>query len=495
MGPVEIAELIRSGAVARRVSLTPDLRAGEWNTLFECEGAGVITHIWFTFPTGDKDLGRRNLLRMRWDGEESPSVESPLSDFFGLPFGFTGAEFKISSEYIVVAPNNGLNCYFPMPFARKARIEIFPEQIESGGGFYFQADHYKFPGSLPPQYREQRFHAQWRFENPAENYGRNYLFLDATGKGALVGATFGVEMNQPQPDSWYHGGGDSVFIDGEDAPSVLHGIGAEDFFGHSWGTKEFQSRYIGTTYEGKDLYGHLQRIALYRFFAPDAIPFRRSIRCVLGALANSYSSVAYWYQAEPHRAFFRAPTADRRMHATKAPYGTYDVEDAGQIEWKLLAPFKIDKANPFSKARPLEKKETGKEHATYELDEPATLPGGNKIAVKWRPQHAHHGFVDFHYVARPATKYIRLQTGVVGYAVACVKSDAEREARMFVGFDDEIFVRVNDKEAFHGGNAEGFEERAFTARLRKGANRILVKLSNYPNTTWRLWAFSFRIER
>ena len=33
-----------------------------------------------------------------------------------------------------------------------------------------------------------------------------------------------------------------------------------------------------------------------------------------------------------------------------------------------------------------------------------------------------------------------------------------------------------------------------TIKLKKGKNRILVKLSNYGNTTWKLWAFSFRLE-
>jgi len=228
---------IEHNAVSKRITSVPELKLGEWNTLMDVSGPGLITHIWMTFPPTDDMLGRRNLLRMYWDDETDPSVEAPLSDFFGVPWGMTGCTddgaFRLSSKYLVVAARNGLNCYFPMPFSRRARIEVFPEQLNSGAGFYFQADYCRFADVLPEEFAQMRFHAQFRFENPCENYGRNYLFLDAEGRGALAGLTLAVEMNEPQPDAWCHGGGDSIFIDGDSGSSVLHGIGAEDFFGHS----------------------------------------------------------------------------------------------------------------------------------------------------------------------------------------------------------------------------------------------------------------------
>lgn len=487
----QIEDLLRSGAAAQRVSLTPTLTAGQWNTLFEADGPGMITHIWFTFPPGDKMLGRRNLLRIFWDEEREPSVEAPLSDFFGLPFGFTGGEHTLSSHYLAVAPNNGLNCYFRMPFARGARIEIFPEQLESGGGFYAQVDWYRLP---EPPASDLRFHAQFRFENPCEEYGRNYLFLDAVGEGALVGATFGVETNEPQLDAWFHGGGDSIFIDGESAPGVLHGIGAEDFFGHSWGVRPFQSTCIGTPWRETNAAGAMTRVSLYRFFVHDPVPFRSSIRAVLGALGNSYSSVAYWYQREPHRRFFRTPAADARMPDATAPFGIYDVEADEPAVWRVLAPLRLDEENPFNHARPLEAEETGEEAFVYEAGGEPSRPDGDRMTVVWREQTASHGFVDFNCVGRPATRCIRLQTGVVGYALRYIDSDAEGDVRIHIGFDDMVAVRVNDREFFRGNHPFGFKETTFQARLATGRNRILVKLSNQPNTTWRLWVFSFRIE-
>jgi hypothetical protein len=472
----------------------PTLREGKWNTLFQSEGPGMIAHIWCAFPPRDTGLGRRTLVRMFWDGEAEPSVEAPLTDFFGVPFGYSGAECHLASRYLVVAPTDALNCYFPMPYAKSARIEVLPEQVESGGGLYFQLDYYRFAAELPPHYRDVRFHAQYRFENPCEEYGRNYLFLDAKGTGALVGATFGIE-SQPSPaDAWFHGGGDSIFVDGEDLPSALHGIGGEDFFGQAWGAMQFQSAATGAPLVETDDQGNLKRIALYRFFVDDPLPFRHSLRATLGALGNAYSSVAYWYQTEPHRRFFRVPAADERMPGVLAPYGRHDVEPDDLAEWSLLAPFPLCEDHPFEEERPFELGEAGDESYRYQVDGLPSRRAGNTMQVQWRPQRAYHHFIDFNVVARPAVQTIRLEAGVVGYAVRYVDSVDEQEVTIHVGFDDEMLVRVNDEMVFRANHPQGFEARAFRAHLRRGRNRILVKLSNFDNTTWRLWAFAFRIE-
>lgn len=58
------------------------LKAGETVTLAKIETCGVINHIWITVTDRTSDINRfvlRDLvLRMYWDGEETPSVESPL---------------------------------------------------------------------------------------------------------------------------------------------------------------------------------------------------------------------------------------------------------------------------------------------------------------------------------------------------------------------------------------------------------------------------------
>ena len=56
------------------------IRPGETFTLGEIAGSGAIQQIWMT-PSG---TWRYSILRMYWDGEESPSVECPVGDFFAV---------------------------------------------------------------------------------------------------------------------------------------------------------------------------------------------------------------------------------------------------------------------------------------------------------------------------------------------------------------------------------------------------------------------------
>jgi hypothetical protein len=116
------------------------------------------------------------------------------------------------------------------------------------------------------------------------------------------------------------------------------------------------------------------------------------------------------------------------------------------------------------------------------------------MLVTWKERSSFHNFVDFNEVARPAVDLISFQTGVVGYALAYLQSDTERDACLHVGFDDELELRVNEDVVLHATHETGFEEEQVRVRLHPGRNRILVKLSNYDNTNWRMWSLSFRAE-
>jgi hypothetical protein len=63
------------------------IAAGETLTIFAQPGPGVITHVWFTIDSGESDHLKKLVLRMYWDGEPTPSVETPIGDFFGLGLG------------------------------------------------------------------------------------------------------------------------------------------------------------------------------------------------------------------------------------------------------------------------------------------------------------------------------------------------------------------------------------------------------------------------
>ena len=104
----------RTGANADSVPV----EKGATATILDVQGAGVVTHIWFTINSDDSHHLKNLVIRMWWDGESSPSVEAPIGDFFGLTLG---EYFTYQSALTTVAPVKALNCYFAMPFANGAR--------------------------------------------------------------------------------------------------------------------------------------------------------------------------------------------------------------------------------------------------------------------------------------------------------------------------------------------------------------------------------------
>ena len=60
-----------------------NIKPGQTFVLADINGGGSIQHIWMT-PAGNDRL---NILRIYWDGEETPSVECPLGDFFACGMG------------------------------------------------------------------------------------------------------------------------------------------------------------------------------------------------------------------------------------------------------------------------------------------------------------------------------------------------------------------------------------------------------------------------
>lgn len=149
---------------------------GNTLTLAELNGPGRIAHIWFTIADSEKFYGKKLVLRMYWDGEKSPSVESPLNDFFceghGLDYPVNSLPFRVTSD------GRGRNCYFPMPFKKSAKIEVTNEGKEPVHAFYYYVDWQKLD-KLPRH--TAYFHAMYRQEFPCAK-GSDYLILSALGK-------------------------------------------------------------------------------------------------------------------------------------------------------------------------------------------------------------------------------------------------------------------------------------------------------------------------
>jgi hypothetical protein len=299
------------------------IEAGKTSEIAVIEGAGIIKHIWITINTQDPFIRRNAIIRMYWDGEENPSVESPIGDFFGQGWG---EEYNFISLPLAAAPVRGkaLNSYFPMPFGDGAKITIENQSDADIDSFYYYVDYEVHPSVSKSM---GRFHAWWNREitevHPQEGETEqgnnstdqhNYLFADIEGKGHFVGVNYFVDSPGPV---WYGEGDDMWVVDGEPWPGSLHGTGTEDFFNSSWCPNELYAHpYFGYA-RIPDKLGWMGRTHCYRFFLEDPIYFERSLRSSIehghdNALTLDISSVSYWYQTEPHKVFPAIPGKDKR---------------------------------------------------------------------------------------------------------------------------------------------------------------------------------------
>lgn len=281
--------------------------------IFDVKGAGIINHIWITMGPDPAVLSRNDIIiKMYWDGNDFPSVESPIGPFFGQGWN---ESYLFTSAPLVATPTNGqgLVSYFAMPFAKGARIEIENQSGKSIRPFYFYVDYVELK-KLPKQ--TGRFHAwyntqlmgpangaeneHWMFGpgHPNKTGGNNYVIADIKGKGHFVGVNYYVHSPTP---FWYGEGDDMIFIDDHTSPT-LSGTGTEDYFNTSWGApgKPYMTPYFGYAKVNNDI-GFLGKTHIYRFNIADPIYFDQSFKFTIehgsmNVLTLDLASVAYWYQ-------------------------------------------------------------------------------------------------------------------------------------------------------------------------------------------------------
>ncbi len=299
-----------------KLSPSVAIHPGETFTLADIEGQGAIQQIWMT-PTGN---WRYSILRIYWDDQEQPAVECPVGDFFCMGWGKFA---PLSSLAVCVNPGSAFNCYWEMPFRRRARITM-TNIGEEAMRLYYQINYTVTDVPEDCAY----FHAQFRRTNPLP-YKDVYTILDGVqGQGHYVGVYMAWGVNN---SGWWGEGEIKFYIDGDGDWPTICGTGTEDYFCGSYNfenkeTKQYQE--FTTPYAGLNqvirpdgVYRSQQRFGMYRWHITDPIRFQQDLRVTIQALGwrsghrylplqDDIASVAFWYQTLPTAPFPLLPDKD-----------------------------------------------------------------------------------------------------------------------------------------------------------------------------------------
>lgn len=491
--------------VVRKFSPTVWIERNSTITLAEFDGPGCIQRIWMV-PNRGKSLNRNCILRIYFDGCPTPYVEAPLGDFFGVMHGELW--YPINTEYISVTSQNSYCCYFPMPFASGARLEVEtgPEDFV----LIFQVDWNSYPEEELEE--EFRFCCRWRREYPTERYGDDYLLLDADGPGRLLGFFYGVILSDDE-DRWSHGGAENIYIDGQGKyPTYLRGIGGEDTFVTSFGgamhTPETHL-YAGMPYYVHEDTGEArpaQRLTGYRFFEHDIIEFEESMQFRFGCMRNDICSTAYWYQKQPVRPFFEMPEFPYIMQAPfnvfnqrqelSMPRGTHDLPIPGSGSWFLCGPF--GNQDDCGMKQTLDAENDDDYGADYdglhEEKSPWLTEGSRRLKrdrAQWIRREAQHGFIDFNHVFRPSARGAGIHHTGVAVARGFLELPEDMELTIHLGWDEKLQLQIDDGPVELLADHSYFQGECFKRMLPKGKRRIQLKQSNSSGTNNGGWAFSF----
>ena len=308
-----------------KVSPYITIAAGTTAVLADITGRGAIQQIWMT-PTG---LWRNSILRVYWDGQAAPAVECPIGDFFACGWNHYA---QVSSLAVCVNPGRAFNCYWEMPFRKRARWTL-TNLSEEAIYVYYQINYALTDVPEDAAY----FHAQFRRVNPLP-YKEVYTLLDGvSGRGHYVGAYMAWGVNNT---GWWGEGEIKFYVDGDQDFPTICGTGTEDYFCGAYnfdpgsmerdpkippGYVEFTTPYAGLpqVIRPDGLYKSQQRFGMYRWHITDPIRFEQDIRVTIQALGwrterdrrylplqDDIASVAFWYQTLPTAPFPPLPDKD-----------------------------------------------------------------------------------------------------------------------------------------------------------------------------------------
>ncbi len=240
-------------------------------TIFNQDGPGVVT----LFHASDYGIGDDSqlMLRVWYDNEKDPAIEMPLMDFLGDIQSATQPYATIHFSHV----RRSHNFRLPMPFRKHIRIEVEnPTSDYMFGYMNIQWDQVKRIPKLSGYLRVAYQNGQFQFPH------EDLMLCDIQSPGAIVAHWLQLEGDH---ESCADGqgiceGNHEIYLDGDVEPT-LESLGAEDFYGHSWGFAGIESDFYMAIVRYEETKNGGTRVAMVRARDSDKITFRQSCKILL----------------------------------------------------------------------------------------------------------------------------------------------------------------------------------------------------------------------
>ena len=293
----------------RKGSPMKPIKPGETLQLCDIQGPGTIRHIWLTTHRDPQNL-RTLVLRGWYDGQEHPSIECPVGDFFGFAHGKV---MPYGSAVHSVGERAGMDIWLPMPFAKRAKITISNEDSHVSSKappIFYQIDY-----TLGDRHPEDvgRLHVLFHRENPTTEKKDFELLPQRSQKGRFIGSVIGIR--NLHPDLWWGEGEIKVYMDGDKEFPTICGTGSEDYVGLSWGIQQTPFFYNGCSLNEKEF------VSMYRWHLPDPVAWREHARITIQQIAwkdglaeteDDWSCATFWYEPVPSAPLPEMPNLEAR---------------------------------------------------------------------------------------------------------------------------------------------------------------------------------------
>jgi hypothetical protein len=336
----------------KSISGVTDLPAHGAVTVARLRGRAALRALEFSIPRGEASAFENIHLRATWDGRKDPSIDAPIALFYGAGTLYN----RDKREYLVKSfPVNirfagdrvFMDCYFPMPFFKSARIEL------TGGNHAITGIEWsvRYMPLSEPANQLSYFHATYR-DFPHPTPGQDLLLLDtraaegnANWSGQLAGTSFifSHDANLGTLE------GDPRFFFDDSLTPQAQGTGTEEWAGGGdyWGglnmTLPFVGHPVGARSPQAALNDKDKIESAYRFLLADMMPFGRNalIRLEHGGADDStehYETVTYWYGL-PSASLVQTDVvqigdiASEKKHGYSSPQASAPYTITSRYEW------------------------------------------------------------------------------------------------------------------------------------------------------------------